>query len=363
VFVANVEQLYAAVNDAANAGASIFLAPGTYALSAVGPGAVARPNGGRLELQLDMSLYGIVDDETAVTIDAAALPTSSLTLSFGRTAPVRIGLGSNTIEWLTVHGNPNAAAGIATELPGTATTKIRVAHIISGGSSRGIDVRNVGAANAGRRIEAEIIESDFFGPAVVVGNTEGIRVANFVGADGGVVVATLNENEFHGFQNGCVLANNRSSRAVVDVRSFGDRFFGNTLGCYIAGGLSQASTGVANSNVTILEAHGSHFVDNNASIPGIDAGGIQIVGALSATQVNVASNNSVTVSLWGSKVSDNLGVNFSAYGAFHTLGTGLAGTNNHVTINLHGVSKQIDVLAIDSYAVDPNGTNTVTVNR
>ena len=112
------------------------------------------------------------------------------TFSFGRTAPIRIGRGSNAIEWLTVVGNPEAAAGIATELPGTPSTRIRVAHVVSGGSSRGVDVRNVGAASgAGRRIDAEIVDNEFLGPSRVVGMSEGIRVANFVGADGAAIVA------------------------------------------------------------------------------------------------------------------------------------------------------------------------------
>ena len=57
--VADVEQLYAAVNDPANEGAAIILAPGTYVLSALTAAGVARPNAGRLELQQDMSTFTI----------------------------------------------------------------------------------------------------------------------------------------------------------------------------------------------------------------------------------------------------------------------------------------------------------------
>ena len=362
--VADVEQLYAAMNDPANEGAAITLAPGTYVLSVNDAAGDARANGGRLELQRDMSLYGVTGDRSAVVIDATGLPASSFGVPFGRTAPVRIGRGSNTIEWLTVQGNPAAAAGIATELPGTASTWIRVAHVISGGSSRGVDVRNVGAANAGRRIDAEIVDNEFFGPTQVIGMAEGIRVANFVGANGGVIVATLSGNRIHGFQLGCIVANNQSSNALVQVRSSGDRFFANALACLIAGGLSTSTTtGVANSNSTIFEAHGSQFVDNTAPIPGVAPGGILVVGGRSTIQPNLTSYNTVSVALWGSKVSGNLGVNFEAFGALEDALSGIAGTNNHVTIALHGVSKQIDVSATASLPVDPTGTNTVTVIR
>ena len=59
VNVTNVEQLYAAVNDPANAGAVILLSPGRYVLSTTNGAGSTRPNSGRLEFQRDMSLYGI----------------------------------------------------------------------------------------------------------------------------------------------------------------------------------------------------------------------------------------------------------------------------------------------------------------
>lgn len=362
LYAADVEQLYTEVNDPENEGAAIVLAPGTYVLSAKNAAGDARPFDGRLELQRDMSLYGIAGDRSAVVIDATGLPASSFSVSFGRTAPVRIGRGSNTIEWLTVQGNPAAAAGIATELAGTASTRIRVAHVISGGSSRGVDVRNVGAANAGRRMDAEIVENEFFGPTQVIGMAEGIRVANFVGANGGVIDATLSGNRTHGFQLGCIVANNQSSNAFVQVRSSGDRFFANVLGCMIVGGLSTTMN-VANSNSTMFEAHGSQFVDNTAPIPGFDPGGILVVGGRATIQPNRTSFNTVSVALWGSKVSGNLGPNFAALGALKDALSGIAGTNNRATIELHGVSKQIDVQATASLPTDPNGTNTVAVIR
>lgn len=363
VSVTNVEQLYAAVNDPANAGAIILVSPGRYVLSATDGAGNARPNGGRLEFQRDMSLYGMTGNRAAVVIDASALPVSSFNVSFGRTGPIRIGRGSNTVEWLTIAGNPAAAAGIATELTGTPTTKIRVAHVFTNESSRGIDIRNVSATMIGRRIDAEIIDNELVGPSEVVGMSEGIRVANFVGADAGIIVATLSGNRVYGFQLGCIMTSNRSSNATVDIRSSGDRFVGNALGCLIAGGLSQAATGVANSNVTSFEAHGTQFVDNTAQIPGIDPGGVRVVGGLSTIKADATSNNTVSVDLWGSKVSGNQVVDFEAFGAWKASAPGIAGTNNHATVTLHGVSKQIDVVAMSSSPTELAGTNTVTVIR
>lgn len=219
VNVADVEQLYGAVNDPSNKGAALVLAPGTYLLSAKDPAGKDRPHGGRLELQKDMSLYGVAGDRAAVVIDAVdtlRMPSSSFTvgISFGRSGVVRIGNGTNTIEWLTILGNPTAAAGIATELtdetePIGTGTKIRVAHVVSDGSSRGIDVRNAGQGMIGRRIEAELVDNELIGPPDPLPDTttEGIRLANFVGADRGGIVARLSSNVAHGFQIGCIVAN------------------------------------------------------------------------------------------------------------------------------------------------------------
>jgi hypothetical protein len=361
--VTNVEQLYAAVNNPANAGTDILLSPGTYVLSATNGAGVPRPNSGRLELQLGMSLYGVSGDRSAVVIDASSLPATAFNVSFGRTAPVRIGRGTNTIEWLTIVGNTAAAAGIATELTGTAITDVRVAHVLAGGSSRGIDIRNVGATMIDRRINAEVIDDEFIGPSEVVGMTEGIRLANFVGADRGVIVAKLSGNRASGFQIGLIIANNRSSNATADIQSSGDRFTGNALGALITAGLSQATTGVANDNSTTFKAHGTQFTDNTAVIPGIDRGGIRFIGGLSTVKENATSNNTLSVELWGSKTAGNDPFDFEAYGAWKASSPGIAGVNNHATITLHGVSKKIEGVVLPSFPADLGGTNTVTVIR
>jgi hypothetical protein len=113
----------------------------------------------------------------------------------------------------------------------------------------------------------------------------------------------------------------------------------------------------------VFEAFVSQFVDNTAQIPTIEPGGIHVAGGLSTTATNVVSDNTVSVLLWGTKVSGNQVVDFDAFGAIETARTGIAGTNNHVTITLRGVSRRIDVVAEDSVPADPSGSNTVTVRR
>jgi hypothetical protein len=120
---------------------------------------------------------------------------------------------------------------------------------------------------------------------------------------------------------------------------------------------------VANSNLIIFQSRGSKFVDNTAGIPGIDPGGLRVIGGLSLNAANVASNNAVRLEMWGSKVEDNEAFDLDIFGAWKPGAPGVAGTNNHVTVKLNGVSKRIDATATASFPAEAVATNTVTVTR
>jgi hypothetical protein len=359
IYVGDVEQLYTAVNDPENAGGAIVLAPGTYVLSEKTVGGAPRPNGGRLELQPDMSLAGLSGDRSAVVIDMSGLPAPSFNATLGKTAGIRLGRGRNAVEWLTIVGNPNATAGIETDLADARPSRVTVAHVLAHGSLRGIDARNVGTAMSGRSIVARFDDNEFFD------SREGFRLLNSSGAVGGQIDVTMSGNRLHNNENGCVIEHNRASSGSIRVRSSGDRFEHNALGCLIGGGLvAGTAPGVANSNSTVFEAYGDAFVDNTLDVTSIDYGGVLVVAAETPGLANSASHNTVAVALWGTKVSGNQNVDFQAYGA-RSIATpsGISGIENHVTIELHGVSKQIDVDAINSFPFDPAGTNSVTVVR
>jgi hypothetical protein len=363
--VFNVESLYVAVNDPGNAGAALVLSPGAYVLSAKTPAGVARPNGGRLELEPDMSLYGVTGDRAAVAIDTSLLPISSLRVSFGNTAALRIGRGCNAVEWITIVGNTNSTAGIETDLAGTDSANVRIAHVLAHDSIRGVDVRNIGAGMSGRHIEAEVSDNEFFRGA------EGIRVVNINGVIGGQIDVTMNGNYSHGNANGCSLENSRSSSGDIYVRSNGDRFENNGIGCAIFGGLVAAPSGTASSNSVTFDAHGSKF-NNNTLTEFVNTGGVAIVdfGGLLATAAetpglaNSGSHNAVMVRLWGCEVFGNQNIDFQAFGARSTaVPTGVAGLDNTVSLELYGSSKLLDVVAIGSAPDDPSGTNSVNVVR
>jgi len=123
--VSNVEQLYDAVNEPANAGATIVLAPGRYVLTKVKAGVGTRPNNGRLELQTDMSIFGVTGHPEDVIIDSSDPvngPSFALGGGLGNGGTIRIGRGRNSVEWLTVIGGSSSAAGSEGEIAVAATT-------------------------------------------------------------------------------------------------------------------------------------------------------------------------------------------------------------------------------------------------
>ena len=379
IVVTNVEELYAAVNNGANAGASIILSPGVYTLSATDAVGEERDNRGRLELQVDMSLYGVVGDRSAVIIDPGNLPDIP---SFrdglipGRTGVIRIGRGSNAIEWLTIAGNRFAAAAVETDLveigqDGPRPATIRVAHAMAGDIARGVDVRNVTGMMAGRRLEADIADSEFFW------GVEGIRVVNFQGAHGGNIAVAMRRNRSYANRLGCIIENNRSNFANISVVSTGDRFDDNGLGCQIGGGL-VGMPGEANFNITKFDARGSEFTNNtrnefNPNVTGPnppDRGGISAAGGQVVLQgpANSANGNTVVVRLWDAIVTGNHpNDDVRAFGArcagpvCLSAEPPVAGTQNHALIHLRGTSRSVEVLAVDSEPPDAGGTNTVNV--
>jgi hypothetical protein len=355
LIVEDVEQLYSAVNNAGNSGVSLLLAPGTYVLTE-SSGGTARPNAGRLELQPGMSLSGVVGDRSSVVIDMSALPASSFNASVGKSSAIRVGRGNNSIQWLSIRGNPSSAAGIETDLADTDPTQITIAHVDAYESIRGIDVRNSGVAMAGRAVVARVYDNEFHH-----GN-EGIRIVN-VGVSGASIDVSMSGNRVYDNTNGCIIEHNRGNDGTIHVRSSGDRFVNNALGCLIGGGL-VAAPGTANSNSTVFEGHGDSFSDNTTSPTGIDFGGLLVIGAETPGASNSASDNKVRVSLWGTEISGNQNYDFQAFGARSTANpAGISGTGNTVTIELHGMSKRLEVGVVNSLPVDVNGTNTVTVSR
>jgi hypothetical protein len=339
IVVSNVEELYSAVNDPANAGAAVVLSPGTYMLSVSDPNGIPRPNAGRIHLQRDMSLRGVPGHTSAVVISAFNLPQSSFPTNgvpAGPNAAVRLGLGRNALEWLTVRDARFAQANIDTGLqaldPGTAF--VRIAHVASAGSVRGLNVLNFGPLTSGQIIEADIVDSQFFDN--VFNLSEGVRLGNFQGARGSTVNARMSGNVSFGQKQGRLIVNNRAIDSTVNVRSSGNRFYENGGGTIVVGGLSSNDTR-ADGNTIILEAQGDSYIGNVRETE-FDHGGLVVLGAEDISEAaGGGSNNTVEVRLWGCRMAGNALADVTAIGArwASPAAAGLS-VNNRVTIEIHG---------------------------
>src|SRR2546428_3169459 len=136
-----------------------------------------------------MSLFGSAGHPEDVVIDSANPATGpSFPIPGGNAGTIRIGRGHDIVEWLSVVGGANAAGGVQTDLVGAAAVSLRVAHIVSSLSVRGIDVRNLGTAAAGRTITIDLEDNEVFDNTA--SNGQGIRFVN-TSADGASIVARL----------------------------------------------------------------------------------------------------------------------------------------------------------------------------
>jgi len=366
IYVSNLDQLYAAVNNPANTGSVVVLAPGTYVLNA------SYPNAGRLELLENMKLQGQPGHPEEVIIDASQLPGSSfvppLNFPAPRTGAIRMGRGSNAIEWLTVKGNSStqALSVIDTDLIWPGVSYVRVAHSIVTGGRIGIDIRNVNAASNGRIIEAEIIDNEIVDNLVQFG--QGIEVQNANGASHAIIRAILNGNYVHGNKIGLRTFNNNANNSNTDfgnisIQSNADRFEDNGIGIYFSAGLNQGSTTSANGNLLRFEAHGTSIQNNTGTLPPENTPpcGIYAVAGQN-TSGGTTSDNRLEINFWGCPISGNRGADIIAFGAYSP--TPLpAGTNNVAEIYLHGVSSNAIDIVTPSVPAEPAGTNKVNLFR
>jgi hypothetical protein len=355
ILVGSTPQLYSAVNAAGNAGALVLLTPGKYPLD---------PNqqkGGRLELQQDMALQGMSADPTATVIDAQALGKAQLQVMVdgqpATTGAVRVGLGNNSLQLLTVQ-NANAingAAGIVTDLIGGSLAHVQITSVVARNNARGLDVRNLGTAATGRTLVVNITTSSF------TDNTKtpalGIRFAN-VSAPNATIQANLAANNASGNVAGCLAANVDTSNAKIVLNSSADRFTGNSNGCVFIAGNRQGVGEVLDNSIKVT-ASASTFQHNLRQLPASfpKPGGIIAVGGQSVDSVDEASGNTLAIDLLACTMGDNQGTDITAYGAY-SIGPQPAGTDNAVALRLLATTAQVDPLDSDP---PPAGTNTVVI--
>ena len=373
VYVSSVDELYASVNNTDNAGTDVILAPGTYVLSS------SYPNGGRLELQTDMNLRGQPGQTDAVFIDQSSLPNASFRLTpTVSTGGIRVGRGSNSIEWLTLKGGALAAnpfSIIETDLIGT-ETHFTVSHvnIDCNGSRIGLMLRNRLDEHANRIVNASVEHTEIWGAT----NTNGFGVALQNRISGAKINLDMADNYIHGNKIAILSFNGGLSNAIqnckTQISSTRDRLEEN--GCAIdpSGATSGSVATAANNNSFVMKMYGSSIRNNNPVghpelIPANGAlpGGVYVAGGFnslnSANALNTVSNNKALLEFWGCDISNNNAPDFYAYGLWSVTSVVLAGTNNVVDIYLKGLSANATVDGYNSNPVEPSGTNVVNVYR
>jgi hypothetical protein len=370
VYVNSLNLLYAAVNNPANEGRTIVLAPGTYLLSP------DHPNGGRLDLLKDMSLIGQEGHPEAVIIDASALPRSSVEIPSGlgpniRTGVIRTGNGTNTIEWMTLQSdgkNENIRSMIQTDIVATKATRLRVAHTLIQGAGIGINIANRDVTSNGRTIEAEIEDNEVRNNNLL-SNGFGIFIQS-QGADDGTINAVLKKNYVHGNQQGIFVNQSICRNHKITLESHNDRIEKNGVGLVLQGGLSTRANTPAENNAISFSAT-STDIRYNLGAPqplGITfTGGVYAFGGVlnAPATTGTVNNNRVEAHFKACRIEGNAGTaQINAFGAYSAaVGTPPVGSNNVVSIYLDGVSKKATVSAFPSLPVEPAGTNKVTVYR
>jgi hypothetical protein len=366
IYIATVDELYAAVNNADNAGALLVLAPGTYVLNA------SYPNGGRLDFLKDMSLQGQPGDAEEVVIDATALPNTSFTIPGGfRTGVIRMGNGSNSLEWIKLIAARVALAGIDTEAS-SEDAYIRVAHSIITNAQNGIWIRNRQTEHLGRKLEADIAYNEFTGNTA--GNGNGIVINNAI-SDASINV-NLVGNYIHGNRIGLTVFNGSSANttlnSVIIIASYSDRFEGNGLGLSIGSGLNQSAAFVAHHNSTTATFYAASIRENNPvpmppelepRLANLPKGGIIAYAGGALTANNLAAGNELILSFRGSDISDNHGTDIHAFGSIALPPATYAGENNQAAVHLHGNSVKAILNSIIVFPEGPLNGNTLQVTR
>jgi hypothetical protein len=125
---------------------------------------------------------------------------------------------------------------------------------------------------------------------------------------------------------------------VIEVHSHGDSFTDNGVGCAVIGPINRVETSppISSSNRTIFVAHKMVCESNGGAADPMTGyqGGLVIRGA-DTILANVAFKNEVEITLKDCSFNSNgPRGDVIAHGAF-SAATGVAGTENIVTISLH----------------------------
>lgn len=365
--VRNISELYEAVNNMENKGSTIILAPGVYVLNA------GYPKAGRLELLHNMSLVGLPGNPDAVVIDASQLPLSSFMIApaNSRTGAVRMGDGSNSMEWITFQNDPahTIRSLIQTDIVTSSVATIKIAHCIIKGSSIGLSILNRDPVADGRVLEADISDNEIFENTIQQFGS-GIQIQNTLVNDA-VLKVRLSRNHVYGNKAGMMIFNSASQRCLLEVESYNDVIENNGIGLVLVGSLILNANNPALQNSLLYKAYASSIKNNNGSPAppfSFPAGGIFAPSGLAMTQFGppgTAHGNQLNIHFFGSDINENTGASqINAYGAYSFYSfapfnnQAIVGTENKTNVFLFVRSTDATVNTVNSVPFEPAGTNT-----
>lgn len=292
VDVSTVDELYAAVYDPANAGATVRLARGTYVLSAKDGLGAPRPRAGTLRLQPGMSLVGAeerVDHDgdgvpdavdaaapdgftvpgTATVIDGSALVVPKLALvscagEVQNNPDPLVHLARDTrVADLTVNGGPNVTVGepiVAVE-PGVGVSA-EVTGTVLRGTGLVATFANGGCSQRGAHSTLR------FSRNVIRGSSgNGISIANYLTGDasnstegGPSIDATFSENRLLRLLNALVAGGGQEGTdgGTISLEMQGNVFTLNGVNVLLRGGFAKGATPTVGNHLRVT-SHGDTF--------------------------------------------------------------------------------------------------------
>jgi hypothetical protein len=390
--VSNLEGLYAAVNNPANAGAIVVMASGTYTLTAKDLNNQPRPNGGRLVLQSGMALVG---QNKYVDFDGDGVwdPRDDNHDGIPDTDPVRGFIfadpaSETIIDGVNVSGSPNAIPGAVRVGLDNRVERLTVRN--TNNINAGIDV-NVVPAIGGLRAEIR--------DCLVEDGRRGIRLLfSRSGIDSSAVLErNILRRNTGTFGFGVQIAIQGPSNSSWDFIVRNNLLYSNRWGLFVGGeGTTNVNSRVLsmrnlyrqnelglNINAgrdafpTLPAANGSsiHFTsvddgifDNvGQSAVSRQGGGVLAIGGLTTdARAGLSSNDALDLQFLGTHWLGNFqGTSRRDLQVYGSLAVGgLPGTNDTVRVLIrHGTS---DGTAgafqfIDSQPGDPTSTNNVII--
>ena len=329
--VSNVEDLYTAVKNPANAGATLVLAPGSYTLTAKDASNQPRPNGGRLVLQSGMGLVGqnsyvdfdgdgvwdprddnhdgfqdtdpvrgliFADPATETIIDA-------INLSAGGAA-IRVGL-DNRVEKLTVRNTNRLLAAIdANVVPAIGGIRAEIRDCLLEDGQRGIRLATPrrDGLDSSAVLERNILRRHlgFFG--------FGVQIVHISPSTNSSWDAIVRNNLVYANRVGLFVAGEGSTNVTSHVLSMRNVYRQNELGLGIHVGrdaFSAGGTEGGNANNTHFTSVGDAILDNiGTSGSGLSGGVVAIAGFITDARATPSSNDALDLQFLGTHWAGNL---------------------------------------------------------